>query len=245
MARKLRWVGITCEPILNKAFHAVEIPGLAKSRDVERVIITSQDGQSAMNSGWRIFIDQLLRGSEVPVCIIGGLAFPDPVGERRAGRVSLALSLSSDSETALGFACRFAQERHSRLTLLHVFNKEDGIAEARSILEVTSHLPALTLREAELFCPLEIAVREGDPASEILKFDANTNQDFIILRSAGLPQSAPPDSASVSQRIIREARCPVIILGQTAVHEFERSAVGPKSPQSVWEPEAQLRRAGD
>jgi nucleotide-binding universal stress UspA family protein len=229
-----------CEPIHSKAFYPAEIPALVKSRGVGRVILTAQGGQSGTDYGWKIFTDQLLRSIDVPTCVIGGLAFPEPVREVPVGRISLALSLKSDAEVALGFASRFAQERHSRLAILHVFNEgENAAKQDRTPLRVASLLPASTLREAELFCPLEIIIREGDAANEILKYDAATNQDFIILRSPGPPRATAAELPGVSQRIIKEARCPVIILGQAttdAAHKFQKFEVIPKPPERACSP---------
>lgn len=226
MARKLRWVGLDCEPILNKAFFLSEIHSLVRLEAVDRIIISAQVEQGGQELAWRIFTDHLVQSSEIPVCVIGTNAISHFSAEQHSGRVSVALSLNSDSGLALAFASRFAQERHLRLTVVHVYGHEEASREIpdRSPAEVASHLPAPTLREAELFCPLEICVRQGDPASELLKYDAETMQDFIILRSLGSARSPEVDE-SIAHRIIREAHCPVIFLGQSAASAREQDSV--------------------
>ena len=117
----------------------------------------------------------------------------------------------------LAFASRLAQEHHATLTVMHVFgNEKNGEKELeRNPLAVASALPADRLREAELMCPLEIAVRKGDPATEILKSGSCTNQDFIVLGPVGQPQPVQAGTLSIVHRIVRDALCPVIVLGQS------------------------------
>lgn len=214
MARKLRWVGLECEPILNRAFLLPEIHSLVKLSGVDRVIISAKAVQYGQDVTWKVFTDDLVQGIQVPVCVIGSKAASDFGIEQHSGRVSLALSLNADSELALAFASRFAQEHHLRLTVMHVVSTkaEETKRQYLSPAGVASRLSAPTLREAERFCPLEICVREGDPASELLKYDAETNQDYMILRSTGSALRSEPEE-SITHRIVQEARCPVIILG--------------------------------
>lgn len=218
MARQLRWVGIHCEPIVIKDSPEEELHRLVKEHGVDRVLVAMQGGRDGRKFSERAIAEEMLPALGVPVCVIGRGVSPNSQKEKPAGRITLALSLRSDCEAPLGFACRLAQEHHAHLTVMHVFgyrNRDSNIID-RTPMEVASRLPAEMLREAELQCPLEITVREGDAASEILKYDACTNQDFIVLGSPGAPSAVASASASVVHRVVSEARCPVIILGQPA-----------------------------
>jgi len=59
---------------------------------------------------------------------------------------------------------------------------------------------------------LEIAVREGDPAREILNFDARAHHDFIILGSPSAATVPHLLGRGVVRTVLSEARCPIIII---------------------------------
>jgi nucleotide-binding universal stress UspA family protein len=218
MARQLRWVGIPCESIVLKGSPAEEIRFLVESRGVDRIIVTLQDKTDQRGPGSVSIAEEIMSGIGIPVCIIGRCVPSVSRSTRPSGRMTLALSLRSDSKVPLGFACRFAQERRAHLTVLHVFERPDQSAKTvdRTPVAIASRLLAAELREAELFCPLAITVREGDPASEILKYVSCMDQDFIILGSRGLPHGDKRESMSLVQRVVNETQCPVIILGRPA-----------------------------
>lgn len=220
MARQLNWVGIPCEPLLLKGAPLKEIPLVARARGADRILMTAACERRSKNSVPKTLAEELLPGISVPVCTVGNCLPPGPAGFQRSANFTLALSLHSDAAMPLAFASRLAQEHHANLTVMHVFNgREKGRKEIdRTPLAVAAQLPAETLREAQLMCPLEIAVRKGDPATEILKAGSCMNQDFIVLGPAGQPQTVPAGASSVVHRVISEALCPVIVLGQSLGH---------------------------
>jgi nucleotide-binding universal stress UspA family protein len=216
MARKLHWVGVPCEPLVLEGDPAEEIPALATSTGVDRVIITSRRMRDFAFSSGLSTAEQILPRLHVPACILGPSVPSLPRSLKQSGRVTLAVSLDSDIELPLSFACRLTQEHHSRLTVMHVFARDEDRVESkhRTSIAIASRLPRLALKEAELFCPLEISVREGDPADELLKHDATTRPDTIILCSADLSSACQNGEARVASRIISAARCPVMVLGR-------------------------------
>lgn len=237
MARQLCWVGIPCVPILLKGAPVEEIAALAKARAVDRVLITARIGKKTLQ---KTLAEELAPGIGVPVYVVPERVSPGQAGDKAAGRIMLALSLRSNSEMPLAFASRLAQELKSHLTVMHVFTGEDnGVAPfGRSTISVASRLPSATLREAALFCPLEIVVREGDPAEEILRYQAETNQDYVVLTAPRAQCLASPDRVCAAHRIVSGARCPVILLGQsTAPVRSDGIAAGsPKPSESVFMP---------
>ena len=217
MARKLRWVGIPCEPLLLRGSPREEIPLIAKARGVDRILMTAASERNANNAVCKTLAEDLLPFTSAPICTVGRCFPPENVSGQRHGNITLALSLHSDAGMPLAFASRLAQERQASLTVMHVFGSEqkDRSEIARTQWAVTSRLPADRLREAELMCPLEIVVRKGDPAAEILKFGNSTNQDCIVLGPVDPPQPAEAGRSSIVHRVISEARCPVIVLGRS------------------------------
>lgn len=215
MARQLRWEGLSCETFVLTGHPAEEISSLVKSRRVDRVLMASRRHKRFERSSTESLIEELLPALDVPLCVIGEKVPAGSNADRPTGRISLALSLSSEnSENCLNFACRFAQGNHAHLTVLHVFGgaRKHVLSDERNPLAVAARIPTPALREAGLFCPLEIAAREGNPAKEILKYDSMIPQDFIILGAPQNNSGARRESANVLRNVIAEARCPVLIL---------------------------------
>lgn len=65
---------------------------------------------------------------------------------------------------------------------------------------------------------MEVVVREGDPVTEIVGFSSFTNQDFIILGPPGSWSGSWQVGARVVNRVISEARCPVIVVRSSAAN---------------------------
>lgn len=214
MARQLRWVGIACEPILLRGAPAEEIAALAGSSGTERVLLTLQD-EERPDSNRLTLAEELLSGIGIPLCTLGRRMPTIPQSEPSAGRVTLALSLRSESEVPLAYACRLAQELHAKLTVMHVFDpaEELKVKMTPTPAAVALRLPARLLREAELLCPLEFVVREGDAATEILAHVNSTKQDFVVLGPIGPSRAGSSGSAMVAKKIMDGAGCPVLLLG--------------------------------
>lgn len=236
MSERFRWSGIPCETMLLVGSPAKEILALAKSRAIDRILMVL-DGASGNGPMSKTLAEDIFPHLGFPVCTISGSSVRSKVNDGSRGGIALGVSLHSDCTIPLAFACRLAQELRTSLKVMHVFGKDDyGIPPfGRSPMSVASRLPWPVLREAELFCPLEITIRQGDPASEILSYQDKTDQELIVLGPATSSAQHRPGSASVVHRIMREARCPVITLGQIRGSPEPYSAefrMGPKPPQS-------------
>lgn len=216
MARQLRWVGIPCEPLLLRGSPPKEVLLVAKARSADRLLVTTACAKRTKNAAPRTLTEDLLSGASVPICSVGECLPPRPAPGERAGEITLALSLHADAALPLAFASRLAQENGAKLTVMHVFGSDEkGRKEIeRTPLAVAAQLPADTLREAGLMCPLEIAIRKGDPATEILKCSSRSIQDFIVLGPVGDTPPLGAGTSNIAHRVISEALCPVIVLGQ-------------------------------
>jgi len=209
MARQLRWLGFACEPVLLSGPPELEIPCLVRSHGVDRVVIGFDEDPDLTTRDVFPITQGVLGGVDVPVCAIGRNALhPSDMAIRN---ITLAVSSEPNCEVALSFACRLAQEHRARLNVLHVTSRTSDSGEAATANSVTAKLPFTTWREAQLFCPTEIVVREGDPADEILSYCSSTRQDLIILCSPGDARITEPWRNGVSYRTIAGARCPVFV----------------------------------
>ena len=214
MARHLRWLGFVCEPLVLTGLPEIEISSVARSCCVDRVILGFEDNPDKTGTGNSAAIEQLLPELEAPTCVSGrnvSLASGNSYSQKH---ITLAASLESDCDVPLSFACRLAQELRAMLTVFRVFGCRRGDEDtwACTPLEVASRLPVPAWREAELLCPTEITIREGDTADEILKHSVSTNPDLIVLCSPGNLGFGLSWRESVSYRVITGAQCPVFVL---------------------------------
>ena len=224
MVTHLRRFGIHCEPVFVRGLEAGEIPTIARSCSADRVLVSAPLDRDP--GAHESVADRMIDELEIPVCVVGRDLSLLCRYQRPSRRITLALSLQAQNEIPIAFSSLLAQENHSQLTIMHVFPKRTGNRRRAEEMQASfvSRLPSVILKEAQLLCPVEIAIREGDPTTEILNYDARFNQDFLVL--------APPRDGDLIglgvgavRRIIREARCPVIVLGeQVDAHEPRRAA---------------------
>lgn len=212
----LRSSGIDSEPVVVHSVRVEEIPSIARSCSADRVLVSAPT--ESQGAGVHQSIADILLGElEIPICVVRRDLSALNRYQRPSRRITLALSLYAQNEIPIAFCSRFAQECHSQLTIMHIFPK--GIGNRRRTEEMqksfVSRLPPAILKEAEMLCPVEISVREGETTAEILSYESWFNQDFLVIAPArdgdliGLGVGA-------AQRIIREARCPVIVLPEQA-----------------------------
>ena len=216
MTRAFEREGILCEPMILRGIPTEQIPLLVKSRRVERVLVAARNARG---------VERLLMGSvaeglaailDVPVCVIGQGAHPGPRLEIPPGRILVASSFRPSSSLCVDFAYALAEEHRASLTVLHVIESsrlcggsqyvEAQVATGDARRRLADSIPG----RARERCEIDLAVRVGDAATEILEVASYPHYDFIILGS-------PPDSivtrilgSSVIHRVISEANCPVI-----------------------------------
>lgn len=238
MAEYMRWSGVQCETRLLRGLPANEICVLAGARSVERILMVAENRADESSYAPRTLAEEIIAGVSVPVCTISRSLTHPWVGERPPGGITLAVSLHSDCTVPLAFACRLAQEHRTLLKVVHVFT-DDGrgvLSFDQSPISIASRLPLSVLREAELFCPLEITVREGEAALEILKYTNSGDQGFLVLGPIATTAESQTEQASVLHRVISDACCPVITFGQNQSvrsEEAEYSCLQPQSQRGV------------
>jgi len=207
MARYLRWSGVACEPIVVRSVQAKQIPSIVSSSCAHRVLVSAPVDQSDT------LVQELIDRVEIPVCVVPRTLSLASRYQRPARRITLVLSLHAKNEIPIGFASRFANENHAQLTIMHVFPTaaRNGLKNEHLVSSFVSKLPSTVLREAELICPVEILIREGDPGNEVLKYDSRCNQDFVILAP---PRNAGPFDFGIDAvgMVIQQAQCPVLVL---------------------------------
>lgn len=216
MAEYMHWSGVQCETKLLRGAPSHAIRALASSRAVDRILLVVEGKAGGTSHAPRTLAEDIVPGLKIPVCTISRAVTRLRGNDRPPGGIVLAVSLRSDCTVPLAFACRLAQEHRTSLKVIHVFDDDDKTIPSveRSPISVASRLPLSVLREAELFCPVEVTVREGDPASEILKYNRSADQGFLVLGPIAASSRSSSENVTLLHRVMSEACCPVITFGQ-------------------------------
>jgi nucleotide-binding universal stress UspA family protein len=123
--------------------------------------------------------------------------------EHPARQILVATDFSDSAEAALGVAVRYARELHARLHLLHVFWEGE--------VEVTQLL-ADAAAQAGPDVPVIVSGAGGDPAEEILRYATRHPIDLIVVGTHGRTGVSRALLGSVAERVMRGARCPVLVV---------------------------------
>jgi nucleotide-binding universal stress UspA family protein len=125
------------------------------------------------------------------------------MSERPVQQILVATDFSDSAEAAFGVAVPYARALHARLHLLHIFSAEE--------IAVTQLLADAAAR-AGPDVPVTVAGAGGDPAEEILRYAARYPIDLIVVGTHGRTGVSRLLLGSVAERVVRGARCPVLVV---------------------------------
>jgi nucleotide-binding universal stress UspA family protein len=137
-------------------------------------------------------------------------------------RVLVAYDFSSDSELALSYGLSLAQEYQAEVHMLHVLPARSVKPAAPEIAflppgadngfgEAASRLQGSVPKEARVWCEVKQAVREGQPYREVLSYADEQDIDLICMGASGTGFGMRALFGSNSDRVLRQAPCPVLI----------------------------------
>jgi nucleotide-binding universal stress UspA family protein len=209
------WAEILSEVTVMRNTPIERISSLADSLAAEMVVLTKADiGRISFRKGTGLETD-LFGSLEVPVLICGARSDMSSWNPHAAGKILVPVSFRPGIGLQMRFACRYARRHHGRVTVLHVFEKGNPISQPweRTPVTVEAQLPIAELKREGIMCPLEIAVCEGYADRKILAFNEQKPHDLIIMGGPRGRDSLQTFGRSVTEEVIAEARCPVLILG--------------------------------
>jgi nucleotide-binding universal stress UspA family protein len=141
---------------------------------------------------------------------------------RRMRRILVPLDGTAEAAYALKEASVLAKQANARLLMLHVIESNPERGKAPATPSYTDHSPYemeawgdeffrsnFALTPAPEGLTVEIALRFGDPQSEIIQFGAEGDCDLIVAAWSG---NLSAGRAAVVQRLLHEATCPLLFL---------------------------------
>jgi len=145
-------------------------------------------------------------------------------GEVDLNRILVAHDFSADSELALRYGVSLAQEYQAELHLLHVLSKEErdqpevAWAQAGSksgYKNAALQLQAAVPKEAFLWCKVVNSVSCGNAYQEVLSYAKEHDIDLICMGASGTRIILGVLFGSNTNRVLREAPCPVLVARPT------------------------------
>jgi len=213
--------GLTADVMLSAGFVHVEVLKTARLLEPDLLILGGLDEAERchreLTGAAAAAALRIAATASCPVLVVPAEAHMPSVPFQRILAVT---DLSDSAEAVLDVAARLAASEGSALRAFHALPQP--LAEAASlepVLERARERLAYLGRGLPLQSPLDLAVREGDPAVEILKDARESEADLLVLASACYGQEA-----SVPGRVLDGARCPVLFVGPQALTSLSRPA---------------------
>lgn len=132
---------------------------------------------------------------------------------------------SEQAARAALFAARLAAPHGARITLLFVYDApaavsmglaglagKEGLAEAARATADAAFGAALAVMADAVDAEPEQTLVVGSPAVEIITFTERSPVDLVVMGSRGMSSMEGLVMGSVSERVLRGARCPVTIV---------------------------------
>lgn len=145
-------------------------------------------------------------------------------------RILCPVDFSEESRHALEHAGAFARWYRAPITVLHVQSTPQPLVPASGMSGGVPFLPSERLedlaKEVRDFCEplmpsdgdLEVVVKEGRPAREIVAHADAISADLLIMGTHGRGGFERLFLGSVTEKVLRSARCPVLTVPPRAPH---------------------------
>lgn len=150
----------------------------------------------------------------------GELENPTPLFKMQ--RILVPLDFTPCSRKALQYAIPFAKQFGARLCLLYVGQAyyfvpelvplELGTAKLSERADVAGRLASLATEEIPSTIPVDILVRNGQPALEIASVAREIGSDLIIISTHGYTGVKHVWFGSIAEQVVRHAKCPVLVV---------------------------------
>jgi len=224
--------GVTAVSDLKQGFAAAPtILDYAETHDID-LIATSTHGRRGVR---RLLLgsvaEELVQRSSCPVLTIP--AGPASMHDLWPKRILAAVDLSEHSVAPVAHAKELAALFRAELQLLHVVVRPplpavyDGMGMPALMWEspllekeAQSALEKLYVKAGGPEGPWSLHLEHGIAVEEILRFAARNSSDLVVVASHGLTGVSHLLMGSVSERVVRQAPCPVL-----TVKSFGRSCV--------------------
>lgn len=165
-------------------------------------------------------------------------------------RILVPIDFSFCSKKALEYAIPFAKQFGARLCLLYVGQGHYMVPELAPTdlmsyklserADIAAKLASVATKEIPATLAVDILVRNGQPALEIVDVAKEIGADLIVISTHGYGGLKHLWFGSIAEQVVRHATCPVLVVRENE-HEFlagESCAEEVSKPAEPWTAEA-------
>jgi nucleotide-binding universal stress UspA family protein len=186
---------------------------MLRDRDVDLVLIGWRDRNDASRCA---LLRQVFAEANIPVLVFGPAMDREWAFSAQPDTILYATDFSPHATNAAQYALSLAQEYQAWLTLLHVV---EGVHPASSGEQSQLTEPfrqwmsEMVGEETPVWCETEYRVHFGSPAATIARTARELHADLIVIGRAGLDGVSQMLPGSTTTRVLEEAPCPVLVVG--------------------------------
>ena len=213
------------EPIISVGNTADDIVRVAKEKQAD-LVVSATHGRSGLK---RVILgsvtERLIRTLPCPLFVVRSqekeLATPVS-GEIKIKRILVGCDFSADSSLAFQYGLSLAQEFQSELHMAHVIEpavykdmlkqtaEENDAYEEDLRVKLTEQLNKMIPEEVHHWCTPKTVLLAGQAHDELVKYGLVHKMDLIILGVRGHSLVESLLVGSTTDRVIRQAPCPVL-----------------------------------
>jgi nucleotide-binding universal stress UspA family protein len=198
--------GVAHEEIIEEGTLWPKLEKLIEDHEIDLVVVGTHGKGPSRKLVIGSSAEEIFRHSRVPVLTVGPQVEREPLYGVELRNILLATDLGIGSERQAAYAFTLAQEHCSRITLLHVEEREEDVERT------VRRLKALVPSEADLRCLPLFRIERGDPVSEIQRIAAEIHTDLMVLGAKAPERLSPHVNCTKAYQVICSASCPVLTI---------------------------------
>ena len=140
------------------------------------------------------------------------------------------VDFDQNSLAAISSAAELAREHNATLYLLHVLHSapQESVSGGELEAAARSRLERIGHQRVKVGTRYEVLAMNGDPAGSVLQVAAGLGADLIVMATHGRKGLRRMVLGSVAERVVREARCPVLTVKPAAARAGASQAPQPR-----------------
>jgi len=201
-----RFFGIAHEEIIARGSLWPNVEEVIRQHGIDLVVV----GTHGRSPGRKAFVgssaEEIFRHVRVPVLTVGPKVEREPLYGIELKNILVATEFGIGSERQAAYAFALAQEHCSRITLLHV-EERDGDADV-----VVQQMKELLPSRINLHCLPLFRIEKGQPVREILRVAGELQADLIVLGAKPRESLAISVQPTKAFEVVCGAVCPVLTI---------------------------------
>ena len=150
--------------------------------------------------------EEIFRRAQVPVLTVGPGVVREPLYGIKLKNILFATEFGVGAERQANYAFALAHEHCSRITLLHVEERDDDAER------IVHQLKELVPSGSDLHCLPLFRIEKGDPVHTILRVADDIRADLIVLGAKTRKTLAGNGPHTKAYQVICRATCPVMTI---------------------------------